>query len=522
MQDNRTETAIVFSETALSLDLEGNASVEGNLTATLVDEELETIDQPLTFTVSPAEGLTYDETTGKVTATAEGTYTITATFAGSNDYQGSNETCTVTVTNSANVEAPEFSIETGTAVAEGTVVTITNENDDYVYFYTTDGSKPDCDSDLNATGTSAAYSDGIEINEAVTIKAIAANIFGFKSEVTTVSYTIKEAPSIDLRGKEETIEFTAAGFTFSGNGYNDYADATVSDTNNNSYEGWTLKQVMKGNSGVQMAKSKAGIITLPAVKSDNGFTVEVKATINSVNITDGTNTATAASGTNDGIGSLTVTATNANITIQTGDKYTVITSIKLIPTVPASVIIGDAGWATYVASDNVYFGDVTAYIVENTTETSVSLKEVLAVKAGTPVIVNGEADKYELEVVDEDDCDDTSKNLLKVVGKGDTVKKAYVLANVDDVVAFYLYEDSGLKAGRVYLPADGDNARQMLAIDGGEASGIESIENGKLRMENSVYNMQGQRVGQSSIFNSQSSILKKGLYIVNGKKMIIK
>ena len=54
------------------------------------------------------------------------------------------------------------------------------------------------------------------------------------------------------------------------------------------------------------------------------------------------------------------------------------------------------------------------------------------------------------------------------------------------------------------------------------ASGIENIENGKLKMENSVYNMQGQRVGQSSTFNSQSSILKKGLYIMNGRKVVVR
>ena len=55
----------------------------------------------------------------------------------------------------------------------------------------------------------------------------------------------------------------------------------------------------------------------------------------------------------------------------------------------------------------------------------------------------------------------------------------------------------------------------------GETTGIRDMEDGKWKMENGSYDLQGHRV-ESSIFNSQSSILKKGVYIVNGKKRVIK
>jgi Tol biopolymer transport system component len=40
-------------------------------------------------------------------------------------------------------------------------------------------------------------------------------------------------------------------------------------------------------------------------------------------------------------------------------------------------------------------------------------------------------------------------------------------------------------------------------------------------MEDSVYDLTGRRV-KSSILNSQSSIQKKGVYVKNGKKVVIK
>lgn len=53
--------------------------------------------------------------------------------------------------------------------------------------------------------------------------------------------------------------------------------------------------------------------------------------------------------------------------------------------------------------------------------------------------------------------------------------------------------------------------------DGGEATGIHGMINDELRMTNVVYDIQGRRVSEFGIRNSE---LKKGLYIVNGKKVI--
>ena len=82
-----------------------------------------------------------------------------------------------------------------------------------------------------------------------------------------------------------------------------------------------------------------------------------------------------------------------------------------------------------------------------------------------------------------------------------------------------------MKGFRAYFQLKGDAAEGVRAFrmdfGDGETTGIREMEDGKWKMENGSYDLQGRRV-ESSIFNSQSSILKKGVYIVNGKKKVIK
>lgn len=71
---------------------------------------------------------------------------------------------------------------------------------------------------------------------------------------------------------------------------------------------------------------------------------------------------------------------------------------------------------------------------------------------------------------------------------------------------------SGLKGLRAYfIIPDGSTEARIAFIDD-ETTGISRIENSELRIENSVYNLQGQRVNKA----------QKGLYIKNGKKVIVK
>ena len=92
------------------------------------------------------------------------------------------------------------------------------------------------------------------------------------------------------------------------------------------------------------------------------------------------------------------------------------------------------------------------------------------------------------------------------------------------------YPKSGaiIKAQRAYFKlGDGDGLAHPLTaftinFGDGETTAL-TLVNGEERMANSeVYDLQGRRVMQSSLFDSGKATLKKGLYIVNGKKVVIK
>ncbi len=89
------------------------------------------------------------------------------------------------------VAKPTFSPAAG-EVEKGTKVTIACETEGAVIYYTVDGTEP--------TAESTEYKEAIEINEAMTIKAIA--IKGdAKSEVATAAYTVKTAnEDLELAG----------------------------------------------------------------------------------------------------------------------------------------------------------------------------------------------------------------------------------------------------------------------------------------------------------------------------------
>jgi hypothetical protein len=62
------------------------------------------------------------------------------------------------------------------------------------------------------------------------------------------------------------------------------------------------------------------------------------------------------------------------------------------------------------------------------------------------------------------------------------------------------------------------NAEEIPArLANGGTTAVEEIRNSEFGIQNSVYDLQGRRVSESVIRNSE---FKKGMYIVNGKKVV--
>ena len=169
-------------------------------------------------------------------------------------------------------------------------------------------------------------------------------------------------------------------------------------------------------------------------------------------------------------------------------------------------------WATYVPAYPVQFREgTTAYIVkaiENTTD-QVALWKVASVPAETPVLLEGAAGSHYMDVLAS--APSVSDNLLHVSDGTVSGDNIYVLANGSDGVGFYKWGGSAADLkGRVYLQLP-TGARSFIALPGEEA-GISTMQNSQCTMHNEVYNLSGQRVDSP----------KNGLYIVNGKKVVIK
>ena len=100
------------------------------------------------------------------------------------------------------------------------------------------------------------------------------------------------------------------------------------------------------------------------------------------------------------------------------------------------------------------------------------------------------------------------------VASGNKLKNPSVVNDTEN-------ESSYMKGFRGYFQLhDAAEARAFKLNLDDDATGLRLIDNGELKMDNSVYDLQGRRManGQSSTVNGQS--LKKGVYIVNGKKVI--
>ena len=171
--------------------------------------------------------------------------------------------------------------------------------------------------------------------------------------------------------------------------------------------------------------------------------------------------------------------------------------------------VTDAGGATWVAPVDVTVpSGVEAYAVAlNGNKTS--LTALTDIPAGTPVLLKNKG-TFEFPVATETPAAVTTALL---VSEGVAVANAFVLAKKNDVVGFYRWIGSDpIPEGKVYLIYTGTGSGAPDFIGFGGATGIETlnVENGTLNGE--VYNLAGQRVAQPV----------KGLYIVNGKKVIIK
>ena len=194
-------------------------------------------------------------------------------------------------------------------------------------------------------------------------------------------------------------------------------------------------------------------------------------------------------------------------------------------TASQKVKVTAAGYATFCSPYPLNFDGVenlTAYTA-SADNNIVTFTPATSVPAETGLLLKGVKDTETIFLVPvvASTTDVSANKLVGVLANTEVEGSIFVLMNVDDVVGFYktTAEKFTVGANTAYLPANVvSSARSFISIDGDETTGIAEVE-GIAVEQQQVYDLQGRRVSESVIRNSE---LKHGLYIVNGRKVMVK
>lgn len=183
------------------------------------------------------------------------------------------------------------------------------------------------------------------------------------------------------------------------------------------------------------------------------------------------------------------------------------------------VAVSAVKFATYVPTCNVVApADVKVYTAKvNEAKSAVVLTEVPAgsvIAKGTPVLVGAEAGSYTFEA-SADEAETLGNNDLKAAtadtkGDGSTI---YALVEQDGEAVFApLKEGVAVSVGHAYLVLPEASATRFYSIQfGGETTGINEV-NAAAKADGAYYTLQGVKTSKAA----------KGIYIHNGKKVVIK
>lgn len=187
---------------------------------------------------------------------------------------------------------------------------------------------------------------------------------------------------------------------------------------------------------------------------------------------------------------------------------------------PNQKTISAWGWNTYSSQLPVTFGsNVQAYIVTSANASTVTLSPVTTIPAYTGVLLNGTAGEQADITVANGVADAVTENLLAETASGAvTLRNGYVLSATaeEGSLGFYNVASFPKTVARysAYLPAGAVSAgaREMLRFlfDDGQTTGITQCEPVS-ETRGQFYTLSGMRVQHPN----------RGLYIVNGKKVII-
>ena len=203
-------------------------------------------------------------------------------------------------------------------------------------------------------------------------------------------------------------------------------------------------------------------------------------------------------------------------------EYTIIDKMQL----NISYAQNSRTWASYCADENLETPEgLQAYVVTGLTEDGVSVEAIDYIPQGVGVLLKRTKEIAEpIKAKPYTGAEtETPDNLLSGTTEGTAVGSetgnVYVLYND----GFTRATKGTIPAHRAYLVLAAETeAEGRLSIFEDETTALKLVNSEERIVNSEVYDLQGRKVNHSSLFTSGKATLKKGLYILNGKKQVIK
>lgn len=430
---------------------------------------------------------TINTTTGALSFNKAGKVIVVANAAAITGFTASSDTYTLTINDvrpAATLSWSEDAVEIMKDAASYTLPTLNNPNSLDVT-YTVEGT----------TGLASVTSEGV-----VTVNT---------STVGTATVKASFAGNNSYKPKTATYTINVVDPTVKGSKYNPYTVSEVisgTATGSNIYVTGYIVGNYNATAPVNPATGDTNFALAEASDETDGaktIPVELKGTIRN----------TWGPQTNKVIGYEVQLKGNV-------DTYFGVSGIKGTSEVTALSIPATIGTSGYITLGAQYdldplkatpVGELETYVVTGVSGSAVTLEEIPHIPAGEGVILKGTpGTTYTIPVFQHGYT--VSTNLLKVsdgsVTGGDGI---YALAEKESVVGFYKVKNTvTIPAGKCYLNTAA-GAPDYLSF-GGDATGIDEVRGKTEEVRGEFYNLAGQRVAQPT----------KGLYIVNGKKVVMK
>ena len=481
---------------------------------------------------------------GNITFTGVGTESgkiiVTIDNSGSGARAAYIQSITVTYTPPVETKVADLKIShvSGTYWGDQSV-TITTKTKGASIYYTTDGSTP--------TASSSLYSSAIDVTADQTIKAVGIKAGLENSEIVTANYNIiSSIPARNPKGINSNCFVKVTDV----NELEDGDAVLIVNPNGDEAMGAQSSSIRS----VVTVTSSAGVITDPStsqkivlIKAGNRFFFSTAS--------DSYLYATSSSSNNIGTGNEATAGANAMAAVEikaNGDtsidfmgsntrnslrynynsgspRFSCYAASSSLPVaqiykeieVPASIniTISSSGYSTLAKAFGLDFSGATpaglvAYVASEISASAVTLAAVDEAPASTGVILKGTAGAtYSIPVKADASFDGTNKLKAAVAATTIAANEAYIMQGG---LFHKVTAASTVPAGKAYLLASDvpAAARELSFVFGDdETTGLKTVSNNQLVTGNSYfYDLQGRKVANPT----------KGLYIVNGKKVVIK